>query len=140
MNWKLIVQLSAFGLAMGIATVFVVQSNVEPYYWLVIFLISSYLIATRAPSRPFLHGVCVGLANSVWVTGSHVILFRQYVANHPREVAMMSSMPLPTHPRVMMLIMGPIIGLLSGIVLGLFAIVARKLASWRATPTERPAH
>jgi len=140
MNWKLILQLSLFGLAMGIATVFVVHSNVEPIYWLVIFLISSYLIATRAPSRWFLHGVCVGLANSVWVTGSHVLLFRQYIANHPREAAMMASMPLPTHPRVMMLITGPVIGLVSGIVLGLFAIVARKLVSSREAPTERPAH
>ena len=140
MNWRLISQLSLFGLAMGIATVFVVQSNVEPIYWLVIFVISSYLIATRAPSRYFLHGVCVGLANSVWVTGSHLFLFRQYVANHPREVAMMASMPLKTHPRLMMLIMGPIIGLISGMVLGLFAIVARKLVSPRAAPTERPAH
>jgi len=140
MNWRLISQLSLFGLAMGIATVFVVQSNVEPIYWLVIFLISSYLIATRAPSRYFLHGVFVGLANSVWVTGSHLFLFHQYVANHPREVAMMASMPLKTHPRLMMLIMGPIIGLISGLVLGLFAIVARKLVSPRAAPTERPAH
>jgi hypothetical protein len=140
MNWRLISQLSLFGLAMGIATVFVVQSNVEPIYWLVIFLISSYLIATRAPSRYFLHGVWVGLANSVWVTGSHLLLFHQYVANHPREVAMMTSMPLKTHPRLMMLIMGPIIGLISGMVLGLFAIVARKLVSPRAAPTERPAH
>ena len=140
MNWKLILQLSLFGLAMGIATVFVVKSNVEPIYWLVIFLISSYLIATRAPSRWFLHGVCVSLANSVWVTGSHVLLFRQYIANHPTEAAMMASMPLRTHPRVMMLITGPVIGLVFGIILGLFAIVARKLVSSREAPTERPAH
>jgi uncharacterized membrane protein len=53
---------------------------------------------------------------------------------------MMASMPLKTHPRLMMLIMGPIIGLISGMVLGLFAIVARKLVSPRAAPTERPAH
>jgi hypothetical protein len=30
MNWKLIIQLSMFGLAMGIATVFVIPSNIEP--------------------------------------------------------------------------------------------------------------
>jgi hypothetical protein len=133
MNWKLIFQLSLFGLAMGIATVFAIQSNVEPIYWLVIFVISAYLIATRARSRYFLHGVAVGLANSVWVTGAHVLLFRQYIANHPKEAAMMLSMPLPTHPRVMMLIMGPIIGLVSGIILGLFAIVAKKLQSTRVS-------
>lgn len=133
MNWKLILQLSLFGLVMGVGTVFVIPSTIEPFLWLVVFLVSAYLIATRAEA-PFVHGVVLGLANSVWVTGAHVLLFSHYVANHPREMAMMQSMPLPTHPRVMMLIMGPVIGLISGIVIGLFAIVAHRLATPRARP------
>ncbi len=40
---------------------------------------------------------------------------------------MMSSMPMPTHPRLMMALMGPVIGLLSGIVLGIFVVVATRL-------------
>lgn len=134
MNWKLILQLSLFGLAMGVGTVFVIPSSVEPYFWLVIFFISAYLIATRAVDRYFLHGVAVGLANCVWVTGAHVLLFRQYIANHPREASMMQSMPLPTHPRLMMTITGPVIGLLSGIIIGLFAVVAHRLVTPRARP------
>jgi hypothetical protein len=129
MNWKLILQLSLFGLVMGIATVFFISSRVEPFCWLVIFIVSAYAIARGAPDRPFLTGVCVGLANSVWVTASHILLVDQYLARHPREAAMMSSMPLPTHPRIMMAITGPVIGLVSGIVLGIFAIVATKLVS-----------
>src|SRR5262244_2789301 len=127
MNWKLILQLSLFGLVMGVATVFFISSSVEPFCWLVIFLISAYAIARGAPGRPFLHGVCVGLANSVWATGSHVLLVAQYLARHAREAVMMSSGPLATHPRIMMAVTGPIIGLVSGIVLGIFAIVAVKL-------------
>jgi len=127
MNWKLILQLSLFGLVMGIATVFVISSAVEPFCWLVVFLISAYAIARRAPGRPFLHGVCVGLANSVWVTGSHMLLVNQYLARHAREAAMMSTMPMPTHPRLMMAMTGPVVGLVSGIVLGIFAIVATKV-------------
>jgi hypothetical protein len=50
MNWKLIFQLSLFGLAMGIATVFVIPSNIEPAFWLVIFLICAYLIAKQSPA------------------------------------------------------------------------------------------
>jgi hypothetical protein len=127
MNWKLILQLSLFGLVMGVATVFFISSSVEPFCWLVVFLISAYAIAHGAPDRPFLHGVCVGLANSVWVTGAHVLLFEQYVTRHAREAAMMNSMPMPTHPRIMMALMGPMIGLASGIVLGIFAVVATRL-------------
>ena len=126
MNWKLILQLSLFGLVMGVATVFFISSSVEPFCWLVIFLISAYAIARTARGRPFLHGVCVGLANSVWVTGAHILLADQYLARHAREAAMMNSMPMPTHPRLMMALMGPVIGLASGIVLGIFAVVATR--------------
>jgi hypothetical protein len=135
MNWKLILQLSMFGLAMGIATVFVIQSTIEPLFWLAIFVVSAYLIATRAGGKPFLHGLLVGLVNSVWVTTSHVLLFNQYIANHPREAAMMTSMPMPESPRLMMAITGPLIGLVSGIVLGLFALIAAKLLGRRAAAT-----
>ena len=127
MNWKLILQLSLFGLVMGVATVFFISSSVEPFCWLVVFLISAYVIARAAPGRPFLHGVCVGLANSVWVTGAHMLFLDQYLAGHAREAAMMSSMPMPTHPRLMMAVVGPVIGLVSGIVLGILAVVATRL-------------
>lgn len=134
MNWKLILQLSLFGLVMGVGTVFVIPSTLEPFFWLVIFLISAYLIATRAANRYFVHGVALGLANCIWVTVAHVLWFSQYIANHPREASMMQSMPLPTHPRLMMAIAGPVIGLLSGIVIGLFAMLAHRLAVPRARP------
>ena len=35
-DWKLISRLSLFGLAMAIATVFAIPSNIEPAFWLVI--------------------------------------------------------------------------------------------------------
>jgi hypothetical protein len=126
MNWKLILQLSLFGLVMGIATVFFISSAVEPFCWLLVFLVSAYAIARSAPGRPFLHGVCVGLANSVWVTASHALLVDQYLARHPREAGMMASMPMPNSPRLMMALTGPVVGLVSGIVLGLFAVLASR--------------
>ena len=131
MNWKLVVQLSLFGLAMGVATVFFVPSKVEPLFWLVILGISAYLIATRSSGKYFLHGLLVGVANSVWVTASHVVLFDHYVANHPQEVAMMASMPMSSSPRLMMAMLGPVIGVASGLVLGLFALVAGKVENAR---------
>jgi ABC-type transport system involved in cytochrome c biogenesis permease subunit len=134
MNWKLIFQLSLFGLAMGVGTVFFISSTAEPFFWLAIFIVSAYLIATRVVDKHFLHGVALGVANSIWITGAHVLLFARYIANHPREAAMMSSMPMPTHPRVMMLIMGPVIGVVSGIVLGLLAMLAHRLVAPRARP------
>jgi hypothetical protein len=131
MNWKLIFQLSLFGLLMGVATVFVIPSNIEPIFWLLIFATCAYIIARRCSSRYFLHGWLVSVVNSVWITACHVLLFDSYVVNHPREAAMTASMPLPSHPRLMMALMGPVIGVVSGLVLGLFAVVAAKLVGTR---------
>ena len=131
MNWKTVVELSLFGLAMGIATVFVIPSTIEPLFWIAVFAISAYVIARRCAGREFIHGLLVGLANSVWVTASHVLFFQQYLANHPQEAAMMSSMPAPDSPRLMMALVGPVIGVVSGALIGLLALVARKLLGGR---------
>jgi len=138
-DWELIFQLSLFGLAMGIATVFVIPSKIEPAFWLVIFLICAYLIAKRCPAMLFLHGLLLGLANSVWITAAHVLLFDSYIARHAQEAAMMQSMPLPTSPRLMMALTGPVIGLISGVVLGLFALAAGKLVKNPSAPTYKAA-
>ena len=127
MNWKLIFQLSLFGLAMAIATVFWIPSNVEPIFWLVIFVICAYLIARSCTGKFFLHGLLVSIVNSVWITAFHVLLFKTYIANHPKESEMLSTLPMHEHPRWLMLITGPVIGVISGVVLGLFAFVASKI-------------
>ena len=131
MNWKTVVQLSLFGLAMGVATVFVIPSTIEPLFWIAIFVISAYVIARRCPGHEFVHGLLVGIANSVWVTASHVVFFHQYITNHPQEAAMMSSMPAPDSPRLMMGLVGPVIGVVSGALIGLLALLARKLLGRR---------
>jgi len=138
MNWKLIFQLSLFGLAMGIATVFVIPSKIEPAFWLVIFLICAYLIAKSGSGKLFLHGLLLGLANSVWITTAHVLLFDSYVARHAQEAAMMQNPSVPLSPRAMMALVGPIIGLISGVVLGLFALAAGKLVKSQV-PSSNPA-
>jgi hypothetical protein len=126
MDWKLILLLSGFGLAMAVATVFVIPSNIEPVFWLVIFLACAYLLARRRSNLLFLHGLCVSLVNSVWITATHIILFDQYMASHPQEAAVMKSMPVPVSPKLLMVIFGPIYGSISGLVLGLFSWIAGK--------------
>ena len=127
MKWNLIFKLSLFGLAMAFATVYFIPSNLEPFFWLVIFIICAWVIAKNCGSRYFLHGFMVSIFNSVWITGAHILLFNQYIANHPSEADMMKKMPMPDSPRLMMLMTGPIIGIISGLVLGLFAFAASKI-------------
>ena len=74
------------------------------------------------------------MANSVWVTASHILLFDSYVAHHPRYAAMMTTTPAPGSPRMVMALIGPVIGVLSGLALGVLAVVAGKLVRRRAAP------
>ncbi len=68
MNKSLIFLLSLFGLAMAFATVFLIPSNIEPFFWLAIFLECAELIARKTAEKFFLHGLFVGILNGIWVT------------------------------------------------------------------------
>ena len=127
MKWKLIFLLSLFGLAMAFATTYWIHPMFEPLFWLVIFIICAWFIAKYCNSRYFLHGVLVGLVNSFWIIGVHIILFHQYMGFHPNMAQKMSEMPYGEHPLRLMAITGPFIGILSGCVLGLFAFIASRL-------------
>ena len=129
MNWKLIFLLSLFGLAMGLATVSLIPSTIEPFFWLVIFIISSYSIAKYASGKYFLHGFCVSLVNSVWITAAHFTMFYTYIASHPEYLLATNGLPpdLAGHPRRMMLPIGVISGIMFGAILGLFVWITSKI-------------
>jgi hypothetical protein len=127
LNWRLILLLSLFGLAMAFATVWAIPSKFEPIFWLAIFAACADRIARRAPGRLFLHGFLVSVVNSVWITTVHVLFAGAYLANHAEEAGMLAHGPLPGSPRLMMALTGPVVGVVSGIVLGLLALLASKL-------------
>src|ERR1035437_2896744 len=112
MNYRLIFQLSLYGLAMALATISWVPSSLEPILWLLIFIICAYFIALKSSEKYFLTGFLVSIANCIWITTAHMLFFQTYMASHPQQVEMMAKFPAPDHPRLMMLIMGPIIGVI----------------------------
>jgi len=127
MNYKLIFQLSLFGLVMALLTVFWIPSSMEPGFWAAIFIFCAYLIALKSSGKYFMTGFWVSIANCIWITVAHILFFRTYIANHPHEMQMMAKLPVHYSVRMMMLITGPLIGIISGLVLGLFAFIASKI-------------
>lgn len=125
MNLRLVGLLSLFGLVMALGTVFFIPPNVEPIGWLISFVVCAVVLAKRAPSKAPLHGFLVSLANCVWVTGAHVIFAETYLAGHPDEAAAGGKMGVSA--RVAMLLIGPVVGVVSGAVLALFTFIATKL-------------
>jgi hypothetical protein len=125
MNWKLIFQLSIFGLIMAFGTVFLIPEIIEPAFWLAIFLFCAYIITQRVKSKYFLHGFFVSMVNCIWITTAHIAFYSTYIANHPNMTKMAERYPfLPEHPRLAMLIMGPVFGIAFGLILGLFSFIA----------------
>ncbi|MBI3509252.1 MAG: hypothetical protein HY064_01210 [Bacteroidetes bacterium] len=127
MNWKLIFLLSLIGLAMAFATVFVLPGKYELFVWIAIIAFNVTVIVKKCSGKYFMHGLVVSLANCVWVTPAHILFYAQYMKLNPEMLAMNAHMPLPTHPRLMMLIMGPIIGIAFGIIQGGIAWGVSKL-------------
>src|SRR5215470_1551418 len=117
MNWKLILTLSLFGLAMAVSSLFGL-GIFEFVIWLAIFVLYAVIIAKRAPGKYFLHGFLVSVVNSVWVTAIHAAFFSTYVRNNPQ---MVQGTPPGMNPRIIMIIAGPVVGALMGIVAGVFA-------------------
>jgi hypothetical protein len=131
MKWNLILLLSLFGLGMAFATVSLIPSGIEPFCWLGIFLVCAWIIAKVCTEKYFLHGLLISILNSAWITNTHIFMFQKYVAGHTKEALMMTKMPLHLSPKQMMLITGPVIGIASGIVLGLLAFGASKIVKAR---------
>jgi hypothetical protein len=129
MNWKIIFQLSIFGLIMAFATVSLIPENIEPVFWVLIFVFCAWVIAKVCPGSYFLHGFLVSMVNCIWITAVHIAFRATFVAHHPNMASMGSNMPpaLTNHPRLTMALMGPIFGAMFGIVLGLFSFIASKI-------------
>jgi len=128
MNWKLIFALSLFGLAMAVASLLGL-GMLEPLLWLVIFIIYAWVIATRASGKYFLHGFLVSVVNSIWITAIHAAFFTTYAKNNPQ---MVQGAPAGMNSRVLMIVMGPIVGAVFGLVAGLFAFIASKIVRKRS--------
>jgi LytS/YehU family sensor histidine kinase len=125
MNWKLIFVLSLLAIPMAFATVYYIPQNLEPVFWGAIFLACAFTVAKVATRKHFLHGFMVSIFNCVWITAIHFILFDAYYANHPNLGDM--KQVTPETMRYAGLVIGPVIGIISGLVLGLFSFVAAKI-------------
>ena len=123
MNWKLILQLAVFGIAMGLGTVFFVPSTVEPILWLIVFLLSAYAIAKHCVRLRFLNSMLVGLLDSLLKTSVHMVFFSSYVARHAHEIAMIRQMTSAISPRQLIVLSSPVWGLVFGTVLGLLTLL-----------------
>jgi hypothetical protein len=128
MNWRLIISLSLLGIIFGIASVLGFTSGREWLAWLCIGIYSAWRFARRSREELFLHGFYLGILAGFFSSLIQALFVSTYLSNNPRMVEALNALPQGLHPAAIVLIMGPIIGTVSGVAFGVLAVVIGKLA------------
>ena len=132
MKWTLILRLSAIGFMLALGSIFFISPNLEPLLWLAVFIYYAYAIGNGTRTLRFWHGLLLGILSSAWVVAMHQIFLSRYLAGHPREVQMIDEVHaagLAVSGPLIMSVTGLMVGVLEGIVIGVFAIVAGMMAN-----------
>lgn len=133
MSWKIVFLLSLFGVVVGFADVYGLSGIAQIIVWLIVFVIFAVVIARRRESDYFVHALLASMLAGFWVGVVHAVFIGTFVAHNPQLRAGATMMPKSTHPRLIMVIMGPFVGAVTGVVAGVMAAVAGKIVK-RARP------
>ncbi len=126
MNWFLVALLSSFGLVMGALSLKGYTLRIEPFLWLFFACISALVLSKNVGYKPFLHGLIVGILWGFFNGLCQCLFFDQYLAAnsvYAENFNKVTFMP----PRFIPLLTGPVIGTLSGLVVGGLTLLAKKL-------------
>ena len=121
MNWMLVSVLSIPGVMMGLLSVRGHTRGIEPYLWGLLAIFAALVIARNAGEQYFFHGLSVGIAWGV-VNGLIAFsLFSVYAQHNPEVIQRIAAGARGPSPRVMFALSAPMIGLLTGLVLGVLS-------------------
>ena len=124
MNWRLIFRLSLLSVPMGFASVFGFPGSYEWLMWLCIGMFSAWRIALSRRDELFLHGLYLGIFDGLFNSAIQAAFLSTYLSNNPRMVEALETLPQGLHHSLVILIMGPIVGSISGVFFGLLAVGA----------------
>ncbi len=134
MNWKLIFGLAGFGVLMGLLSLFGYTQGIEWLLWLLIAVICSVFIGKMLSGKYFLTGLVVGLLDGILNSIVQSVFFDAYLSNNPKAAEGFGPIPGGLDPRIFVLIAGPFIGLLYGLVLGFLAWLTGKIFKKQPVP------
>ena len=126
MDWKIIAILSTIGLLMGLLSVKGFTQKIEPFLWLLFGIATSLILSKNMEQRLFLHGLLIGIAWGVCNGLIQSAFFDTYLANNPALQQNFQKKSFIS-PRYFVLVTGPIIGLITGLILGGLSLLLKKL-------------
>jgi len=126
MNWLLIILLSIFGAVMGFLSIKGYTGKLEPFLWLLFGIISALFLSKNVENKVFMHALLIGLFWGILNAIIQSIFFDQYLASNPSLQERFKNTG-SIKPQYFVLIMGPLIGLITGAVLGGLSLLLRKV-------------
>lgn len=111
---------------MGLLSVKGFTGKLEPFLWLLFGIAAALVLSKNVGEKTFLHGLLIGLAWGAINGLTQSIFFEIYVANNPQaqeNFEKITFMP----PRYFVLMTGPVIGLITGLVLGGMSLLLKKV-------------
>lgn len=126
MNYTFIIILSTFGLVMGALSVKGYTQKIEPFLWLALGIFASLVISKNISEKTFLHALVIGLLWGILNGITQSVFFDKYMANN---TSLQDSFKKVTfvQPRYFVLMTAPVIGLITGAVLGGLSLLLKKL-------------
>lgn len=129
MNWKLILLLSLSGILIGLANVYVIPAKYSAVVEMPVYLGCAYVLARVQERKHFVHGVVVGVICAILATAVRIVLVEQYLTHQYVDAAQYRKLAAESHGTItqVLMLMGVLFTILSGLVTGLFALAAGKI-------------
>lgn len=126
MNYRILALLAPLGLLMGVLSLFGYTQNIEFFLWVLFTFISAAALSKQAKNRLFLHGLLVGFLWGVLNAGTQALFVDLYLANNPKSAAAFAVVEAMSTVSIILLT-GPTVGLFAGLVLGVLALLTKKV-------------
>jgi hypothetical protein len=126
MNRVLILLLSPVGIIMGLLSIKGYTQKMEPFLWLLFGIITALVLSRNTDNKTFLHALFIGLFWGVLNGVTHSVFFDQYLANNTNLQERFKQSTF-IQPRYFVLVTGPVIGLITGLVLGGLVLLFKKI-------------
>jgi len=112
---------------MGAASLCGWTSGREPWLWPLVWIFSAIVLARGVPERPFAHGFATGALASFVNSLLQVVFLPTYARHNPEISQMTTRLPAGLTVGQFFLLIAPFIAALSGAILGLLTLLARRL-------------
>lgn len=121
---------------MGFAAVNGLLSNLELIYWLFIYLVCGLVLAKTSRQKYFLNGFVLGVCISIIASLIQILFFDEYLLNNSEVNTELNKLPSSAEPKTFFIMIAPIIGLISGLALGVFTVAFRWLTKKTNVPED----